>query len=302
MRPASPPQHAFAAALLDPTQAPPTGLRAQHGSDPGLRFAGYRNNVVHSLVAVLGDTFPVVRQLVGEDLFGAMARLFVAEHPPTSPLMHRYGGGFPDWVADFEPATDLPYLSDLVRLEWARLRAFHAADADPIDAQVLVAVLQAPDRLAVPSLILHPSLAVVQSPHPVVSLWSAHQLDVPRPAGRSDAPSNSFADRAVTTAHGLMARVPESAIAMLGRFSVAAVFWKSGQAKIEGLAIDIVSLNFELGVPRSSTSAVDLFRDEYRLPFLPRSWAPCWLRSASMRCPCYCCWDWAHASPPWACW
>lgn len=178
MRPASPPQHAFAAALLDPTQPPPAGLCAWNGSDPGVRFAVYRNNVVHSLAAVLGDTFPVVRQLVGEDFFGAMARLFVAEHPPTSPLMHRYGGGFPDWVADFEPATDLPYLSDLARLEWARLRAFHAADADPIDAQVvLVAVLQAPDRLAVSSLILHPSLAVVQSPHPVVSLWRAHQLD-----------------------------------------------------------------------------------------------------------------------------
>lgn len=177
MRPASPLQHAFATALLDPSLPTPAGLCAWNGSDPGVRFAVYRNNVVHSLVAVLGDTFPVVRQLVGEDFFGAMARVFVAEHPPTSPLMHRYGGGFPGWVADFEPATALPYLWDLARLEWARMAAFHAADADPVDAQALVAVLQAPDRLAVSSLILHPSLAVVQSPHPVVSLWSAHQQD-----------------------------------------------------------------------------------------------------------------------------
>ncbi|MBA4178313.1 MAG: DUF2063 domain-containing protein [Leptothrix sp. (in: Bacteria)] len=177
MRPALPPQHMFAAALLDPSLPTPAGLCAGNGSDPGLRFAVYRNNVVHSLVTVLGDTFPVVRQLVGEDFFGAMARRFVTEHPPTSPLMHRYGSGFPDWVADFEPATDLPYLSDLARLERARLRAFHAADEAPLDAQVLVAVLQAPERLAVSSLILHPSLAVVPSPHPVVSLWSAHQQD-----------------------------------------------------------------------------------------------------------------------------
>ena len=177
MRPTPPSQHAFAAALLDPTLPPPAGLSVWNGSDPGARFAVYRNNVMHSLVAVLGDTFPVVCQLVGEDFFGAMARLFVAEHPPTSPLMHCYGGGFPDWVAGFEPATDLPYLPDLARLEWARLSAFHAADADPVDAQALVAVLRAPDRLAVSSLTLHPSLAVVPSPHPVVSLWSAHQLD-----------------------------------------------------------------------------------------------------------------------------
>ena len=50
--------------------------------------------------------------------------------------------------------------------------------------------------------------------------------------------------------------------------SVAAVFWKSGQTKIEGLAIDIVSGSFELGMPRLSSSAVDLFRDEYQLPLI----------------------------------
>lgn len=75
-------------------------------------------------------------------------------------------------------------------------------------------------------------------------------------------------DRLTTSAHGLMARIPESAIALLGRFSVAAVFWKSGQTKIEGLAIDIVSGSFELSMPRLSSSAVDLFRDEYQLPLI----------------------------------
>lgn len=75
--------------------------------------------------------------------------------------------------------------------------------------------------------------------------------------------------RAWSTTHRLLSGLPESAIALLGRFSIAAVFWKSGQTKIEGLAIDIVSGRFELGVPRLSSSAVDLFRDEYRLPLLP---------------------------------
>ena len=89
-----------------------------------------------------------------------------------------------------------------------------------------------------------------------------------QPAGRAETSSTSWFERSVAKAHGLLARVPESAIALLGRFSVAAVFWKSGQTKIEGLAIDIVSGNFEFGVPRLSSSAVDLFRDEYQLPLL----------------------------------
>ena len=68
---------------------------------------------------------------------------------------------------------------------------------------------------------------------------------------------------------GLFARIPDSLIGLLGRFSIAAVFWKSGQTKIQGLAIDIVGGEFRLGVPRLSDSVVDLFRDEYRLPLLP---------------------------------
>ena len=89
----------------------------------------------------------------------------------------------------------------------------------------------------------------------------------PSSRGPVAAPS-SGPRRFVTGLYGWMARIPESAIALLGRFCVAAVFWTSGQTKIEGLAVDLVSGTFELGVPRLASSAVDLFRDEYRLPLL----------------------------------
>jgi len=62
--------------------------------------------------------------------------------------------------------------------------------------------------------------------------------------------------------------IPESLIAALGRFSIAAVFWKSGQTKIEGFVVDIVEGTFQFGLPSLSGSALPLFRDEYRLPFL----------------------------------
>lgn len=67
----------------------------------------------------------------------------------------------------------------------------------------------------------------------------------------------------------LLSQIPHSLIALLARFSIAAVFWKSGQTKIEGLAIDIVSGEFSLGWPKLSDNAVFLFREEYRLPFVP---------------------------------
>jgi len=63
-------------------------------------------------------------------------------------------------------------------------------------------------------------------------------------------------------------RAAESAVALIARFSMAAVFWKSGQTKIEGFALDIVDGVFQPGLPRLSETAVDLFSDEYRLPWL----------------------------------
>ena len=61
---------------------------------------------------------------------------------------------------------------------------------------------------------------------------------------------------------------PQSLVAFVARFSIAAVFWKSGQTKIQGLSIDIVNLDFTLGWPRLSDSVISLFKDEYRLPLI----------------------------------
>lgn len=73
----------------------------------------------------------------------------------------------------------------------------------------------------------------------------------------------------LAAANGALARIPEDLIALLGRFSIAAVFWKSGQTKVEGFAVDLVDGSLQLGWPRLSDSAVALFQEEYRLPLLP---------------------------------
>jgi putative oxidoreductase len=65
-----------------------------------------------------------------------------------------------------------------------------------------------------------------------------------------------------------LACIPYSAIALLARFSIAAVFWLSGQTKVKGFALNIVSGEFRLAWPMLSDSAVALFREEYRLPLI----------------------------------
>ena len=66
----------------------------------------------------------------------------------------------------------------------------------------------------------------------------------------------------------LFEKIPYSLIAFIARFSIAAVFWKSGQTKVEGFAIDLISGTFQWGEPKLAASTLFLFRSEYQLPLL----------------------------------
>ena len=81
------------------------------------------------------------------------------------------------------PLAQLGYLADIARLEWARLRAFHAADApvaevDALALGGLAQLLEAPLRW-------HPSVTLLCSAHPVYRLW-ASQLNQAPPPGAQD--------------------------------------------------------------------------------------------------------------------
>ena len=180
-------QDAFACALLDPARPVPAGLTDPAGRPAGTRFDVYRNNVAASLTAALETGFPVLRALVGEAFFKAMAGVFLRAHPPRSGLLMQYGAEMPGFLAGFGPVAHLPYLPDVARLELALRAAYHAADAAPIAPEALGAL--PPNRLAAARLRLAPALRLVRSPWPVAGIWHANATPgAPRPGtGPEDA-------------------------------------------------------------------------------------------------------------------
>ena len=164
-------QAAFARALRDPGMAVPTDIRRPADGGPSRRFNVYRNSFAVSLIEALEATFPAVRKLVGDEFFKASARVFIDVEPPRSPVLLLYGRGFGDFLDRFEPARTVPYLGDVARLEWARLYAYHAADADPVRIEVLASL--PPDEVGRAVFTFIPSFALIRSRWPVVSLWSA---------------------------------------------------------------------------------------------------------------------------------
>ncbi|MCX7147848.1 MAG: DNA-binding domain-containing protein [Rhodocyclales bacterium] len=174
-------QQVFAGALLAAEPSCPPGLTAWNGSDPGRRFAIYRNNVVVSLIDALADTYPVTQELVGEEFFRAMARLFIQANPPRSRMLAFYGDRLADFIEGFPPAAAVSYLADVARLEMLRVSAYHAADAVPLTPAEIAPLLEDEAALPTARIGLHPSLKVLFSRHAVVSLWAAHQTtDVTR--------------------------------------------------------------------------------------------------------------------------
>jgi hypothetical protein len=166
-------QQAFEAALWQ--QDLPAGLRAPVMAEVAQRFAVYRNNVQHSLTRALAARFAVVEQLVGPTFFTAMARVHIAQDPPQSPVLLGWGATFADFLDGFAPVAHLPFLGDVARLEYARGRAYHAADAAPVAADALAVAEPATLRLG-----LHPSVQLFTSPHPALQIWQAHQTGATR--------------------------------------------------------------------------------------------------------------------------
>ena len=164
---------AFATALLDPRSETPAVIIGPNEKAAVGRYNVYRNNVTVSLIDALAAVFPATQRLAGVEFFRAMAHVYAAAELPRSPIMLYYGETFPAFIDDFEPARPVPYLGDIARVEMARGRAYHAADATPLDPDAFAQL--SPDRLGQTRVRLHPSLSIITSSHPIYSIWHMNQ-------------------------------------------------------------------------------------------------------------------------------
>lgn len=165
-------QKEFTKAIFDADLDAPTGLQNPEGAPAGKRFSVYRNNVAVSLSEALEVTFPVIRTLVGDAFFKAMAGVFLRQHPPTSPLLMFYGAEMPEFLDSFEPVGHLGYLPDMARIELALCRSYHAADTPPINPKALQSI--SPDALLSIRMHLAPTVHLIRSNWPVAALYHAN--------------------------------------------------------------------------------------------------------------------------------
>jgi Putative DNA-binding domain len=165
--------NSFVEALADPARLAPAETLGREGRPDARRFAVYRNNVAVGLIGALEMRYPVTRRLVGDAFFRGLARAFIAGNKPSSAVLIHYGAAFADFIENFEPAREIPYLPDVARLENAWVEAYHAAEAKPLGLGDLAAI--DPERLGELVFTFHPAVRLIRLAHPAASIWAGHQ-------------------------------------------------------------------------------------------------------------------------------
>ena len=131
----------------------------------------YRNNVLAATHDYLAEVYPAVAGVVGKQYFMQLAHASVRLSPPQQGDIHCYGERFGDVLIEFSVLSELPYLADLVRYEWALHAAYFAVPGDIIDPQEVEqqALLLLPVRF-------NDSVSLLTSAYPI---YQVHRQSLP---------------------------------------------------------------------------------------------------------------------------
>jgi hypothetical protein len=128
-----------------------------------------------SLIEVLAARYPVIRCLVGQLSFRIVARRFIVSEPPRIATFASFGDNFPRFLRGQGNVASFEYVADIAELEMVRGKARRAPDVRPLAAEGLLPVRA--QRLNGLHITLHPSVCLVQSRFPIVTIWENNQFD-----------------------------------------------------------------------------------------------------------------------------
>jgi hypothetical protein len=168
-------QQDFAAAIWAEVAPGPGALLAATPDGKPARLAVYHHAYRARLAAALRDNYEILALALGDEAFDALARAYLASHPPTQPSIRWFGERLAEFMAaQAESESALlphPAFVDLARMDAALRSAFDAADAPVLERSALQAV--APAQWPTLRFTAHPSVALVPLHWAVEAAWRA---------------------------------------------------------------------------------------------------------------------------------
>jgi hypothetical protein len=168
-------------AMTDVTATPAT-FRA--GFDPFATQAGLvrdrlqpvrdaaRGKDVARSIAALASHYPVINRLLG-DSFRTVAYQYALKEPLGSFASRGYGATFPGFLRGLRRGVSTDYLADIAQLEQACAACQNADTARPLNASAFTRL--SPQQLNRSRARLHPTLHLIQSRFPVVTIWQSNR-------------------------------------------------------------------------------------------------------------------------------
>jgi hypothetical protein len=127
-----------------------------------------------SQIDVLGSLFPIVRKLLGEESFVMLASEFVGAGQAISaaPWLDEE---FPRFLRAYGRGASIEYLADIAELEKARAKSTRFMVTPCLSRLRLSSALRHP--LDTMCFEFHPSVSLIRSRFPVVTIWELNQTD-----------------------------------------------------------------------------------------------------------------------------
>ncbi|WP_262695001.1 HvfC/BufC N-terminal domain-containing protein [Kordiimonas aquimaris] len=147
---------AFSASLLE-TSGVPVEQRLQ------IHFNNFRETLSNSLSGI----FPALVAFVGDAFVKGALKEFCAAYPPEEASLSGYGERFSQFLSDHQVSEQLPYIADIVRLEWA-LHSLQQIN------ELVYEIGDERDRYVVSN-----NVQFVKSTFPLMSLWSVATRQLP---------------------------------------------------------------------------------------------------------------------------
>jgi hypothetical protein len=166
-------QHAFHAAIFHNATSLTQEIIERNGLTPDARIHIYRSSVIGIQTDALAAVYPVIQRLVGEKFFKTLGRDYLSKYPSPSGDLHDLGAEMPEFLSILPAVSELPYLKDVARLEWAWHRVFHAADDTDLDLQSLADI--SADNQGNIVFSLRKGARLLESDYPIHRIWEVNQ-------------------------------------------------------------------------------------------------------------------------------
>jgi hypothetical protein len=123
------------------------------------RLEIYANAYFYRILDCLKEDFPATLAVLGDDNFHNLVTGYLIEYPPTEPSISYAGRHLAVFLGHHPMRERWPFIGDLARLERTLIEVFHAAEAEPLNAEAMRAV--APEDWPTLAMRTHPALAIV---------------------------------------------------------------------------------------------------------------------------------------------